>query len=120
MIIPQVKKEQQKLKTIKIGKPVFRFKKQKDKETEQKQIMFEVEYPQIEPGSKPQYRFMSAYEQRVEAPDKNFQFLLFAAEPYVTIAFKIPNLDVDMAEGKFYENWDLEKKIYIMLISFKD
>lgn len=54
--------------------------------------MFEIEYPQIEPTSKPQYRLMSAYEQKVEAPDKNFQFLLFAAEPYVTIAFKIPNI----------------------------
>lgn len=32
---------------------------------------------------------MSAYEQRIEAPDKNWQFLLFAAEPYETIAFKV-------------------------------
>ena len=69
--------------------------------------MFEIEYPQIEPNSKPQYRFMSAFEQRIQAPDKNFQFLLFAAEPYVTIAFKIPNMDFDMSEGKFYENWDI-------------
>lgn len=63
---------------------------------------------------------MSAYEQKIEAPDKNFQFLLIAAEPYVTIAFKIPNLEFDDAEGKFYENWDNERKIYIMFISFKD
>ena len=34
---------------------------------------------------------MSAYEQKVEAPDRNYQFVLFAAEPYETIAFKIPN-----------------------------
>lgn len=38
---------------------------------------------------------MSAYEQKIEAPDRNFQFLLIAAEPYVTIAFKIPNLEFD-------------------------
>ena len=65
-ITPQKKNEQpSKMKTIKIGKPIFRYKKQKDQETSQKQIMFEIEYPQIEPNTKPQYRFMSAYEQRV-------------------------------------------------------
>lgn len=39
---------------------------------------------------------MSAYEQKVEVPDKAFRFLLFAAEPYVTIAFKVPSLELDM------------------------
>ena len=32
---------------------------------------------------------MAAYEQRVEPPDKKWQYLLFAAEPYETIAFKV-------------------------------
>ena len=32
---------------------------------------------------------MSAYEQRVEPPDKKWQYLLIAAEPYETIAFKV-------------------------------
>ena len=32
---------------------------------------------------------MSSYEQKVEAPDKEWQFLLFAAEPYETIGFKV-------------------------------
>ena len=32
---------------------------------------------------------MSAYEQRIEPPDKKWQYLLFAAEPYETIAFKV-------------------------------
>lgn len=40
------------------------------------------------------FRFMSAYEQKVETPDKNFQYLLFACDPYETIAFKIPNKPV--------------------------
>ena len=34
---------------------------------------------------------MSAYEQRIEPPDKKWQYLLFAAEPYETIAFKVIN-----------------------------
>lgn len=33
---------------------------------------------------------MSAFEQRVEAADKAWQYLLFAADPYETVAFKIP------------------------------
>ena len=32
---------------------------------------------------------MSAYEQRVEPPDRRWQYLLFAAEPYETISFKV-------------------------------
>jgi splicing factor 3A subunit 2 len=32
---------------------------------------------------------MSAYEQKVEPPDRKWQYLLFAAEPYETIAFKV-------------------------------
>jgi len=34
---------------------------------------------------------MSAYEQRMEPPDRQWQYLLFAAEPYETIGFKVPN-----------------------------
>jgi len=32
---------------------------------------------------------MSGFEQHVEAPDRRWQYLLFAAEPYETIAFKV-------------------------------
>lgn len=32
---------------------------------------------------------MSAYEQRIEPPDRRWQYLLMAAEPYETIAFKV-------------------------------
>lgn len=45
----------------------------------------QIEYPEIEEGTKPRHRFMSAYEQRVETADKNYQYLLFAAEPYEVI-----------------------------------
>lgn len=37
----------------------------------------------------PRHRFMSAFEQKVEQPDKNYQYLLFACEPYETVAFKV-------------------------------
>ena len=54
--------------------------------------------------------FMSAYEQRVEPPDKNYQYLLFACEPYETIGFKVPNDAVDKGEDRFFTNWDVGKK----------
>ena len=52
-------------------------------------FLFKVDYPEIVDGLRPRHRFMSAYEQRIEAPDKSWQYLLFAAEPYETIAFKV-------------------------------
>ena len=63
---------------------------------------------------------MSAYEQKIEVPDKSFRFLLFAGEPYVTIAFKIPSLELDMSEEKYVENWDPERKLFVMLLTFKE
>ncbi len=44
---------------------------------------------EIAEGVAPKHRFMSAYEQRIEPPDRRWQYLLFAAEPYETIAFKV-------------------------------
>ena len=63
---------------------------------------------------------MSAYEQRVEAPEKDWQYLLFAAEPYETIGFKIPNHDVDKAENRFFTNWDAVGKKFTLSLQFAD
>ena len=41
---------------------------------------------------------MSAYEQRVEPPDRQWQYLLFAAEPYETIAFKVHISSADIID----------------------
>jgi splicing factor 3A subunit 2 len=49
----------------------------------------QIDYPEIVENIVPRHRFMAAYEQRVEPPDKKWQYLLFAAEPYETIAFKV-------------------------------
>jgi hypothetical protein len=38
---------------------------------------------------------MSAYEQHIEPPDRKWQYLLFAAEPYETIGFKLPSREID-------------------------
>ena len=51
--------------------------------------VFQIDYPEIVENTFPRHRFMSAYEQKVEPPDRKWQYLLFASEPYETIAFKV-------------------------------
>lgn len=76
-------------RTIKIGRPGYKVTKSRDVTTRQRCLTFEIDYPDIESGMQPRHRFMSSYEQKVEQPDKNFQYLLFACEPYETVAFKV-------------------------------
>ena len=61
---------------------------------------------------------MSAYEQKIQPPDKRWQYILFAAEPYETIAFKIPAREIDRAEDKYWALWNKEsKQVLTLLIS---
>lgn len=49
---------------------------------------------------------MSSYEQRKEPWDKHYQYLLFAAEPYEVIAFKVPTLEVDRHQtDRLFSHW---------------
>lgn len=106
-------------RTFKIGRPGYKVTKQIDPVSEQKSLTFEIRYPDIGEGIQPRHRFMSSYEQKVETPDRNFQYLLFAAEPYETIGFKVPNLDIDRGgggeESKFYTNWDRDTLTFTVL-----
>jgi splicing factor 3A subunit 2 len=110
----------------KIGRPGYRVTKQYDPETSQRGLLFQINYPNIEKGMQPRHRFLSAFAQRVEAPDPAFQYLLFAARPYETIAFKIPALQVerDMLSPKYKDkiffDWDRERKVFSLQILFKD
>jgi len=109
-------------RVIKIGRPGYRVVKQKDSENGQRSLLFQIDYPEIEEGVQPRHRFMSAFEQRVEPPDTNYQFIIFAAAPYENIAFKIPNrpIERDPTSGKFIYHWDREKKAFSLHIFFKD
>lgn len=109
-------------KTVKIGRPGYRVTKERDPDTQQKALLFEIEYPEALEKVRPRHRFMSSYEQKVEPPadNKDFQFLLFACEPYETICFKVPNMEVDKEGYKFYNNWDRQRKVFTMQIFFKE
>lgn len=84
-------------------------------------MLFQVDYPEIEEGAKPRHRFMSSYEQKVEAWDKKYQYVMFAAEPYEVISFKVPNAEIDKrGENKYFSHWEPDKKVYTLQVYFKN
>jgi splicing factor 3A subunit 2 len=115
-----VAKEAPKRRVIKIGRPGYKVTKSRDVNTKQRSLTFEVDYPQAEKGLQPRHRFMSSFEQKVEAPDKSFQYLLFACDPYETVAFKIPNARIDRRHGRFFTNWDAANNKFILQLFFLD
>lgn len=104
---------------VKIGRPGYSVTKEKDPESEQKSFVFEVSYPEIAEGAKPMHRIMSVFEQKVEVADKRWQYVLFAAEPYETIAFKIPNAPLDKDPRRFVSHWDEGRLKYSLKVTFK-
>ena len=110
----QVKKN-----VVKIGRPGYNIQKNRDPMTRQDGLQFQLHYPEISPGVEPKVRFMSAYEQRIEEPDKNFQYLLIAAEPYETCAFKLQAKEIDRREGKYWTWWDGDAKEFWCQVTFK-
>lgn len=93
--------------------------KQQDPRTGAYSLLFQIDYPEIGEGVLPRHRFMSPFEQRIEAPDREFQYLLFAAEPYETISFKLPNKEVDRTEGMLWSRWDPERKSFFLQFNFR-
>jgi splicing factor 3A subunit 2 len=64
---------------------------------------------------------MSAYEQRVELADPQYQYIVIAAEPYETIAIKVPNLEVDTTDiSGAFDHWDSDTKRFAMQIFFRE
>ena len=108
-------------KTVKIGRPGYRVTKQFDPETRSRSLLFQIDYPEIEDGERPRHRFMSAIEQKKEPTNWQYQYLLFASEPYETICFKVPNWEVDkLQKERFFNHWDPDGKVYTLQVPFRD
>jgi len=105
---------------VKIGRPGYKVTKQRDPITNQQSLLFQIDYPEIADSVAPRHRFMSAYEQRQEPPDKRWQYLLFAAEPYETIGFKVPSREVDKQEQRFWSLWNKDTKQFFLQFAFKN
>jgi len=106
---------------IRIGRPGYEVSKSRDPESNQRCLSFDLHYPELDDDShvQPRHRFMSAYEQRIESPpDRRYQYLLIACDPYETVAFKIPNEPIDRSEGRFITNWDANGKKFTLTLYF--
>lgn len=106
---------------IKIGRPGYEVTKSRDPRTRRRCLSFALHFPDLGENVQPRHRFMSCYEQRVESPpDRRYQYLLIAADPYETVAFKIPNERIDREEGRFVSYWDAEGKRFTLTLYFLD
>jgi splicing factor 3A subunit 2 len=107
-------------KTIKIGRPGYKITKIRDPVTRQVGLLFQLKYPEIGTDVVPRYRFMSAFEQKVDpVQDRRFQYLLVAAEPYETCGFKIEAREIDQNPGKFFSYFDNDTKEYFLQLLYK-
>ena len=106
-------------KYIKIGRPGYKITKQRDPVTEQQSLLFQVDYPEIRQDTVPRHRFMSAFEQKIETPDKNWQYLILAAEPYENIAFKVPSREIDRNPQTYWTSWNKETNTFYLQFAFK-
>ncbi|KAL9617264.1 MAG: hypothetical protein Q9160_007945 [Pyrenula sp. 1 TL-2023] len=105
---------------VKIGRPGYKITKTRDPLTRQHGLLFQLQYPEMAPGVTPRVRFMSAFEQKVEdPPDKNYQYLLVAAEPYETCGFKLQAREIDRREGRHWTWWDGDSREYWVQVMFK-
>ncbi|CAN6603542.1 pre-mRNA-splicing factor Prp11p [Trichomonascus vanleenenianus] len=105
-------------KTVKIGRPGYKITKIRHGSTKQLGLLFQIDYPEIGTDITPRYRFMSAFEQKVDLPpDKSHQYLLVAAEPYETCGFKIEAKEVDYS--KFWDYYDQDHKKYYLQMFYK-
>lgn len=104
---------------VKIGRPGYKITKNRDPVTRQQGLLFQLQYPEMAADAEPKVRFMSAYEQKVEDPDKAYQYLLVAAEPYETCAFKLQAREVDRSNDRFWTWWDGDSREFWVQVMFK-
>lgn len=60
----------------KIGRPGYKIVKIRDPTTQRLGLLFTVSLPEIKVGERPRKRFMSAFEQKREIPNRAFQYLV--------------------------------------------
>lgn len=122
MMLPKVRR---------IGRPGYKIVRICDPETHNLGLFFMIHYPEIGPDVIPRHRFMSSFEQRIEPPNRNYQYLVFAADPYERIAFKLSSREILMGKSKeedadddahshFFSHWDPHTRLYSLQVVFKN
>lgn len=126
---------------IRIGKPGYTLKKIRHETSHEVGLLIVIKYDKILPKIEPQFRFMTCYEQKIDSEiNDKFQYLIFAADPYDNICFKIPskeiynrdgnngdgvndgndNNDDDNGNDKFWSYWDKDTKEFYLQFFYKD
>lgn len=85
----------------------------------QESLLFQIYYPEVTEGIMLHYHFLSAYWQKINPPDRCWQYLLMAAVPYDTIAFKVLSREIDKAKGNFCTHWYWKTKPFFLHFHFK-
>ena len=102
----------------KIGRPGYKIVKVKCPESGRLGLLLQIHFPEAFAPFLPHplTRLMSAFEQRLEAPNKLFQYLLIAAPPYETVCIKIPAKEPHSSQS----NWDVDTRLFTHQIMFKE
>lgn len=102
----------------KIGRPGYKIVKIRCPETGNLGLLFQAHYPESFAAFLPQplTRLMGAFEQRLEPPNKLFQYLLIAAPPYETVCIKTPAKEPSSTQSY----WDPDTRLFTFQILFKD
>ncbi|QPH00175.1 hypothetical protein C2857_003481 [Epichloe festucae Fl1] len=103
---------------LKIGRPGYKITKIRDPVTRQQGLLFQLQYPDAGADMTPKWQVMNAFAQRVEDPDKRYQYLLVAADPYETVGFKIPARELDKREERQFCFWDPDAKEFWIQVMF--
>lgn len=103
---------------VKIGRPGYKVMKIRDPVTKQEGLLFQLQFPDVAPDAEPKWQVMNAFTQRVEEPDRAFQYLLVAAEPYETVGFKIPARELDKRGERQFSFWDVDAKEFWVQVMF--
>ncbi|PON49002.1 Zinc finger, C2H2 domain containing protein, partial [Parasponia andersonii] len=106
-------------KTVKIGRPGYRVTKQFDPETKQRSLLFQLNILRLKTLQSRGTDLCRLMSRRVQPFDKRYQYLLFAAEPYEIIAFKVPSTEIDKSTPKFFSHWDPDSKMFTLQLYFK-
>jgi len=142
MIAPAPAANVQRKQFVKIGRPGYRVTKVRDRveydnvgnvvpagspeavtTSSREGMMVCVHLPHIKEGVLPRKRFMSAWEQKKEPPNRAFQYLIVAAEPYETIAFRVPSREIEseIDDDPTYNwsHWDPDTKQYFFQFMYR-
>ena len=99
-----------------IGKPEISFRTEPITELNQCRVWFDLHYPNVDESCRPLHRWMSSREQTMYPVDDSVKYLLFACDPYETVAYTFPNrphTDRDSRDpSRFSAGWDPVTKIY--------